>query len=189
LNLYCFKNKVAKLFLAGACFAITACQQTPSQPIKPISIFDFQAFFNTEIKQLQTNQIGLTRTIVDKENVFSNDEKQPDWEKELLVFKSYAFIKPQQRDQYEVDTLRSENGIVFITYSANNPSLQLQLAEVMYTPDKTIEKITLVVKSNSKISSNDLTLTYLPQKGYDIKGDVNSRVAGNRLIDIHVECN
>ena len=169
--------------------ALFACQNKVKQPLKPINVFDFQAFFNSEIKLLNDQNVSLTRTIVDKENVFSNDEKQPNWAKELLVFKSFAFIKPQQRDQYEVDTLRSENGIVFITYSANSPSLQLQLAEVMYTPDKTIEKITLVVKSNSKISANDLTLTYLPQKGYDIKGDVNSRVAGNRLIDIHVECN
>lgn len=151
-------------------------------------MFDFQTFFNSEIKLLKAHQIGLTRTIVDQEQVLSNDEKQPDWDKELLVFKSFAFIKPQQRNQYDVDTLRSENGIVFITYSANHPALQLQLAEVMYTPNKTIEKVTLVVKSNSKINSNDLTLTYLPQKGYDIKGDINSTIAGNRLIDIHVEC-
>lgn len=154
-----------------------------------MTAIDFQSFFDNEIATLNSNHVALTKTIIDKENVFSNDEKNPDWKKELSAFKTFAYIKPQQLDQYTIDTLRSENGLLFITYSANNESLHLQLAELMYNQNKAVEKITLVVKSQSKISSNDITLTYLPQKGYDIKGDVNSQVAGNRLIDIHVSCN
>lgn len=170
-------------------FALTACHNNEVTPVKPIACFDFKAFFDSEITLLKANQVALTKTIVDKENVYSNEDKKPDWDNELLAFKNFAYIKPQQLDQYEVDTLNSENGLVFITYSANNANLHLQLAEVMYNQNKTVEKITLVVKSQSKISTNDITLTYLPQKGYDIKGDVNSSVAGNHLIDIHVSCN
>ncbi|MDI1234291.1 MAG: hypothetical protein PSX81_08420 [bacterium] len=167
----------------------SACKSKTAEPVTKINIFDFQSFFNAEIAVLNNNHVALIKTIIDRENVYSNDEKNPNWNSELLAFKTFAYIKPQQRDQYDVDTLKSENGLTFITYSANNEQLHLQLAEVMYNQNNTIEKITLVVKSKSKISNNDMTLTYLPQKGYDIKGDVNSSVAGNHLIDIHVSCN
>lgn len=181
--------KTQQHLIFGILIVLTACQSKVVAPVKHMPSFDFKAFFDSEIALLKANQVALTKTIVDKENVYSNEDKKPNWDNELLAFKNFAYIKPQQLDQYEVDTLNSENGLVFITYSANNANLHLQLAEVMYNQNKTVEKITLVVKSQSKISTNDITLTYLPQKGYDIKGDVNSSVAGNHLIDIHVSCN
>ncbi len=178
-----------KTILSFAAFILlfVGCNNTIA-PIKKSNIFDFQNFFNKEVNLLTVQHIGLTKTIMDGENVYSNEEKNPAWDKELQAFKTFSAIKPQQEDQYEADTLHSERGFTFITYSAANENLHLQLAEVMYNPEHTIEKITLVVKSNSKINNNDITLTYLPQKGYDIKGDVDSKVAGNHLIDVHVSC-
>ncbi len=159
------------------------------QVLKSTSIFDFQSFFDKEAALLDSKHIGFTKTIIDKEDVFSNNEKSPDWEKELSVFKSFSLIKPQQEELYDIDTLKSERGFKFITYSANNTHTQLQLAEVMFNPENKIEKITLVVKSDSGIGNSDIVLTYLPQKGYDIKGDINSKITGINFLDVHVSCN
>lgn len=161
-----------------------------SRPVamKERKLFDFLSFFNEEIKALNNNKTGLLKNVTDKEEVYSNLDKAPDWNKELEAFKSFSTIRPEQEELYDIDTLISERGFTFITYSAKTDQPKLQLAEVLYNPDNKIEKVTLVVKTFEKINKSDLTLTYLPGKGYDIKGDIDSEIAGSSMIDIHVEC-
>jgi hypothetical protein len=181
------RSKIFFLLAGTLSFSlISGCRQ-PEAVVHP-GFFDFHTFFNGEINELIVGDVGLVKTIVDGEKVLSNVERKPDWKKELEVFKSFSLIKPEQTDLYDVDTLKTEHGFIFVSYSAKTNKPELQLAEVMFNPTKEIEKVTLVVKSDEKISVSDITLTYLPGKGYDIKGDIDSKIAGLRMIDIHVEC-
>lgn len=165
---------------------VTGCKETILK--NSTSIFDFQSFFDQQVKLLNDAGKSMNKTVIEGDEVYSNIEKFPRWEKELAAFRTFSVIKPGQEGLYDIDTLRSERGFVFITYSANSEKPELQLAEVMFNPSKEVEKITLVVKSEEKIKTSDITLTYLPLKGYDIKGDIQSVIGGRSMIDIHAEC-
>lgn len=157
-------------------------------PQQAVRIFDFQAFFKQQAVQLNASSTRVNKTITDKDNVYSSREQTTDWQKELSMFRRLSVIKPEQESMYAVDTLRSDRGFTFITYTSDNPALKLQMAEVMLNPDKKVEKISLIIRTQEKVNNSDITLTYLPLKGYDIKGDINSIIAGDRMLDIHAEC-
>jgi hypothetical protein len=170
---------IAVLFFEGC---------SPVVPKQTVRIFDFQDFFTKQALALNASGAGVNKTIIEEEKVYSNTEKQVQWEKELSMFKNFALIKPEQEIMYTVDTMRSDRGFTYLVYTSENPRLKLQNAEVMYNPNHQVEKITLIVQSEEKINNSDITLTYLPLKGYDIKGDINSKIGGKSMIDIHAEC-
>ena len=174
--------KLFKLF--GLILLFESCNITATKQKYAFSLNDF---FNQEIIKLNAKNYKLNKTIVKGDSVFSNLIVKPDWDKELAIFKQYAVIKKTQLEQYSIDSFKMDNGTYFITYRAENISQALKLIETQYNKDRSIEKITLLIQEEKSLNNYDINLTYLPQKGYDIKGEINSKISNNLDLDIHGE--
>jgi len=149
--------------------------------------FSLNSFFNSEINLLKQKKLILNKTIVQGESVNSNKIKNPNWDKELAVFKQYGVIKFSQLKLYDIDTFILNNGRYFISYRSNVKQPMLKLIEIQFNVNKEIEKVTLIIQDEKLLNSHEINMTYLPQKGYDIKGLIESKVSKDCPLDIHGE--
>ncbi len=177
-------NYFKRFLLLGLCLLLFSCNFNKS---KEKTGFSLNQYFDNEIKQLNSKNLKLNKTIVQGDSVFSTEIIKPEWAKELAIFKQYADIKFQQLKNYEIDTFKMDNGNYFITYRAIQIKQELKVLEMQYNSSNSIEKITLIVQNIKTLNNHDINLTYLPQKGYDIKGEINSKLSANMPLDIHGE--
>lgn len=177
---YYFKSIVFYIFI----LSILGCgSETTNKNVG----FSLNQFFDNEIKQLNAKNLKLNKTILQGDSVFSSEITNPKWEKELAIFKQYGEIKNTQIKLYNTDTFKLDNGNYFISLRAQNIKQALKLIELQFNKDHSIEKVTLLIQEEKTLNNHEMNLTYLPQKGYDIKGEINSKVSNNIAIDIHGE--
>ncbi|MES2618160.1 MAG: hypothetical protein V4613_09785 [Bacteroidota bacterium] len=164
----------------------SACQAPVTK--SSVVFFDFKQFFENEIKQLESGKIKLRKTVITGDEVTANEEVMPLWKDELSVFIANTTIKPGQYENYRIDSVKRDNGFWFLTYTATTATPDVKYIEIMFNPSKKVERITIISDKKGSMGSNDITMTYLPMKGYDIKGEIRSRIGTNRVMDIHAEC-
>lgn len=172
------------IFHIGLIIVLAACQKPAVY--RSQNLPDYKAYFEAEIKRLKTDKIVLRKTIVSGAEVYTNETAQPDWQNELAVFSENAAIKPREAGQLVTDSAGLITGGYIVSVTATGEGGSKTIETVKNSAGQT-ERITILINRRGSIGNSDLTLTYLPGKGYDIMGVIQSRIGRTQYVDIHAE--
>lgn len=157
-----------------------------STQAEDLYFFDLAGFFKQEIQRLNHKGVKAKKEVQynDKQDVLQNQKL--DYEKELAVFVHSDINKLSWREKYHADTLKEGNEIRSITYKALDEQLKTRKIAITFDQNQ-VSQIAIQNRLTSMMASTWQNLEYVPEKGYQVHGTQQMRLAGKDKMGIEVE--
>lgn len=130
--------------------------------------FDLQAYFNGEIKRIES--VGQVKKIATVDGV--REEHLLDhvnFDQELKIFSNADINRPAWSDKYSIDSVYNEKKeLVSLVYKTKDEDLRTKQIVVDFDAGH-VSRIQIENTSNSAIADTRQLLTYVPKSGYTIE--------------------
>ena len=151
------------VLLAG----MAGCQSGGQKGADVTPFFDLEAFFQGEIGRME----GVHE--VEKKITFNGkteEQQVKNWDAtvEMEGFKELHINRPTWKDQYQIDSLKGEGGILEgIRYAARDSSLRIRQVEIDWKAGA-VEEVRVEKYMKNLIVFFHQTLKYRPEEGYSL---------------------
>lgn len=132
--------------------------------------FSLKDFFESEIQNLQSQQIVLHKFATLNEEVEKKALSEIDWRTEFTPFINSDINKPAWKDSYRIDSTSNEIGQLKIIYTAQNTDLRTQEIAITFGKNaQTPSDIRIVNLTENPIYDTTERLQYVVGKTYLIE--------------------
>lgn len=169
------------MFLFALSIVFFSCSE--KKEITTGTVYDFQSFFESEIKRLaQIKPFILNKNVtldkVTEQKQFSN----PDISEELALFRKISIKPVNWRNLYHLDSARQlENSLSALYFSTSDPKLEIRQVIITDTMEwknnnafypviNTPFQLLFVLNKSNALTQSTKKLVYQPLNGYLIKG-------------------
>ncbi|KLT65747.1 hypothetical protein [Pedobacter sp. BMA] len=151
------------LILALALGFVSCIKQEPNGANARLSYFDVKGYFNKEINRLQQTNPTVQKTVSVNGTAENRKLKIPDWQKELAVFTNADINKASWQGEFKIT---ASNQLTI--YSSANKKIPVKKILLTHQHNK-LAKIVIIVESKNILFQSTDTLTYAPDRFYEIK--------------------
>ncbi len=185
-----FKNlhKTLKQFLFFFLIGVlAACQSNGPAPEKApeLPFFDLQSFFEAEIQRLNEKQPRLQKTVMVNDKEESQTLSRLAYDQELSVFLNSDINRPAWYDKYQIDSVRKDNQLARLEYTAQDPDLRVRKIQVHFAGDE-VSAVIIDKKTDNIVARSGQHLEYRPDEGYQIQSRQQTTISKEQDLEINV---
>lgn len=157
---------------------VNACSREGTNKTVP-KLWDASAYFKTEIIRLTKLQLHLKKELMFNQKISNIELDNINWEKELAEFEKLDLNGIQNKGNYTVDSLLS-NDSCFVSYRTTLDKLNIQELTVAYSLNAPQYLVMMaVLHVNTNLYQSRKILRYHPLVGYSIEGTQEVQLGKN----------
>jgi hypothetical protein len=145
------------LILFAACGNTTAPQNAPKK------YFDLKGYFEQEAMRLNKTKPLVYKTVKVNEATENKKIRIADWNKELANFIDADINKNAWQGSFKIERTADQD-----LFTSNDEKIVVKKLKITYKNDK-ITTIEILLNTSNYLYHSTDTLTYQPEKGYEIK--------------------
>lgn len=178
----CIKLSVLLLLFAS-------CSSNSGENVSPNGVvMNLDNYFQKEAASLQqTPDLVVKKTIAEGELVETIQQDSVVWQKEFTLFREMNTDKPNLWHRYERDTFMQQGGKKLVTYETSDLEAPVKLTTWLYDAANNLQMVTIYYHNKNYLYETEMTLHYLPSKGYGIKGWRKTIFSNKKEFDIFAE--
>ena len=175
------------MYIFLLCLGLMACQKdTQAVAIIP-AFFDLSDFFKKEQETLSKKIIGLSKKITINGRIEEQRLDSFDLSKELAIFIAADINRPAWLDQYQIDSLKDEQGALkTLKYKALTDNLKTKELVINYE-DGEVEEIYIKKAISTMAAASFQELTYYKGTGYTNKNERSMVFSETNAIQLDVK--
>jgi hypothetical protein len=153
---------------------LVCCNPLQVESQATLAYTDIPGLFQKEAEHLRNIKPGLQKTIIKDSQKESKEIQQPDWEKEFAAFRALDINKPAFVNEYRIDSLIQEGGILLLEYTALSNTLDIQKIRIGFDGSQMVSFMA-ERKNDNQIYATSQELQYKKGEGYKISGSLSIR--------------
>ena len=148
--------------------ALHACAQKEASSNGPW--FQVPAYMKAEIAALKKTNPSISKTLVWGEELHSAEEDSVDWNRELALWERMDLNRAEWASTFDSTVKPTPDGGSFVLYETREQKPALRSVSFLYNDRKELLVIEADWEEHNFWMHRSYRLSYLPAKGYSIKG-------------------
>jgi len=157
-----------KIALICSVLALHACAQKEVSTNGPW--FQVPAYMKAEIAALKKSNPSISKTLVWGDELRSAREDSVDWNRELGIWERMDLNKASWAASFDLTVKKTADGGRFALYESRDQEPDLRSVSLLYDAKETLLVIEADWEEQNFWMHRSYRLSYLPGKGYSIKG-------------------
>jgi len=164
---------------------LVSCQPETQLSPDQTRFFDLKAFFQKEQERLADINGATKKAIIDGK-IEEKTGVAINFEEELALFIESDINKISWLDQYDVDSIFTDNQLTEIVYNAKKEKLKTNRLSVQFKANK-VSRIDILRKTSSIAAELEQELSYIPTEGYSIKSRQETSLSDPHVLELNVQ--
>lgn len=157
-----------KITLICSVLALHACAQKEASTNGPW--FQVPAYMKAEIAALKKANPAISKTLVWGDELRSAQEDSVDWDRELAIWERMDLNKAAWSASFDSTVKQTADGGRFVLYESRDQKPELRSVSLLYDAKEALLVIEADWEEHHFWMHRSYRLSYLPGKGYTIKG-------------------